>query len=35
MKSNLGLRPMYVRLAQHIKAHVDICVLALLLMRIT
>lgn len=33
MKSNLGLRPMYVRLAQHIKAHVDICVLALLFMR--
>lgn len=33
MKSHLGLRPMFVRLATHIKAHVDICVLALLLTR--
>ena len=34
LKSNIGLRPMFVWTAQHIKAHVDICVLALLLMRI-
>lgn len=34
MKSNLGLRPMFVRTAAHIMGHVDICVLALLMVRI-
>ena len=29
MKSNLGLRPMYVRNSNHIKGHVPVCVLAL------
>ena len=29
MKSNLGLRPMYVRNSNHIKGHVLVCVLAL------
>ena len=34
MKSNLGLRPMYVRNSDHIQGHIGICVLALLLVRL-
>lgn len=34
MKSNLGLRPMFVRNAVHIQGHIAICVLALLLVRL-
>lgn len=34
MKSNLGLRPMYVWTSAHIRAHITICVLALLLIRL-
>ena len=33
MKSHLGLRPMYVWTSNHIRGHVTICVLALLLLR--
>ena len=33
LKRNFGLRSKFVRLTEHIRAHVDICVLALLLMR--
>ena len=34
MKSNLGLRPMFVRNSIHVQGHVGICVLALLLVRL-
>ena len=34
MKSNLGLRPMYVQLEEHINGHVICCVIALILLRI-
>lgn len=34
MKSNLGLRPMYVRNSDHVQGHVGICVLSLLLVRL-
>ena len=34
MKTNLGLRPMYVRLEDHIEGHVTCCVLALILIRL-
>lgn len=34
MKSNIGLRPMYVWTSDHIRGHVAICVLALLLIRL-
>lgn len=34
MKTNLGLRPMYVRNSKHIKGHVCLCVLALVLVRL-
>lgn len=34
MKTNLGLRPMFVRNSDHIKGHICICVLALILVRI-
>lgn len=34
MKSNLGLRPMYVRTSDHIRGHITVCVLALLLCRL-
>ncbi|MCC8124150.1 MAG: transposase [Akkermansia sp.] len=34
MKTNLRLRPMYVRNSDHVKGHVCICVLALVLVRI-
>lgn len=34
MKSNIGLRPMYVWTSDHIRGHVTICVLALLLIRL-
>ncbi len=34
MKSNLGLRPMYVWNSDHIQGHITVCVLALLLIRI-
>lgn len=33
MKKNLGLRPMYVWSSDHIRGHITICVLALLLLR--
>jgi len=33
MKSHLGLRPMYVWTSNHVRGHVTICVLALLLLR--
>ena len=34
MKSNIGLRPMFVRTSNHIKGHVTLCVLALLMLRL-
>lgn len=34
MKTNLGLRPMYVSNSMHIKGHVGVCVLALMLVRL-
>ena len=34
MKHNLGLRPMYVRNSDHVRGHVTVCVLALLLVRL-
>ena len=34
MKSNLGLRPMYVRNSDHVKGHVTACVIALVLVRL-
>lgn len=34
MKSNIGLRPMYVWTSNHIKGHVTLCVLALLMLRL-
>lgn len=34
MKTNLGLRPMYVWNSQHVKGHVCVCVLALMLVRL-
>ena len=34
MKTNLGLRPIYVRLEDHIEGHVMSCVLALILIRL-
>lgn len=34
MKSNLGLRPMYVWNSNHIRGHVTLCVLALLVLRL-
>ena len=34
MKSNLGLRPMFVWTSDHIRGHVTICVLALLLLKL-
>jgi len=34
MKSNFGLRPMFVRTSDHIRGHITVCVLALLLMRL-
>ena len=34
MKTNLGLRPMYVRLEDHLEGHVMSCVLALILIRL-
>lgn len=34
MKTNLGLRPMYVRLEEHIEGHVLLCVMALIIVRL-
>ncbi len=34
MKSNLGLRPMYVRNSDHIRGHITVCFLSLLLVRL-
>ena len=34
MKSNLGLRPMYVRTSDHIRGHVTVCFLSLLILRL-
>ena len=34
MKNNLGLRPMYVRNSDHIRGHITVCTLALLLIRL-
>lgn len=34
MKSNLGLRPMYVRNSDHVKGHITACVIALVLVRL-
>ncbi len=34
MKSNLGLRPMFVRNSDHVRGHITVCVLALLLLRL-
>lgn len=34
LKTNFGLRPMYVRTSDHIRGHITICMLSLLLMRL-
>lgn len=34
MKSNLGLRPMYVRNSDHVKGYITACVIALVLVRL-
>lgn len=34
MKSQLGLRPMFVRNSNHIRGHITVCFLALLIIRI-
>ena len=34
MKSNLGLRPMFVRNSDHVRGHITVCVLALLMLRL-
>ena len=34
MKSHLGLRPMYVRTSDHIRGHITVCFLALLMLRL-
>ena len=34
MKSHLGLRPMYVRNSDHIRGHITVCVLSLLMIRL-
>ncbi len=34
MKSNLGLRPMFVRTSDHIRGHITVCFIALLLIRL-
>lgn len=34
MKSHLGLRPMFVRNSDHIRGHITVCVLALLMVRL-
>ena len=34
MKSNLGLRPMFVRNSDHVRGHITICCLALLMVRL-
>lgn len=34
MKSNLGLRPMFVRNSNHVRGHITVCVLALILIRL-
>lgn len=34
MKSNLGLRPMYVRTSDHIQGHIMVCFLALVILRV-
>ena len=34
MKTNLGLRPMYVWNSEHVKGHITVCILALMLIRL-